>query len=230
MENEQFPTREELESAVEEPVEPIELESLSPEEKVIGAKLLPILTAKISQEAEARKAKKLAEEVERLKAANEKMMQDEIQKLRDSQKPPDPKQLEQLLTQEYGEMEVPIKGKSGPRTFLIRELPQEAEKRLVAIVQKHLVPHLKELAAVEWTASTTTAQKYQRVIDIVPSALDMMAECCAICLDPYTEEGITPDWVQKNMGSLRILNVIEAQMTVSRFRDFISAAYRLFPQ
>jgi len=230
MNQEEFPTREELESAIAEPVEPPELASLSPEEKAIGAKLLPILTAKISQEAEARKAKKLAEEVEKLKAANEQMMRDEIQKLRDSQKPPDPKQLEQLLTQEYGEMEVPVRGKNGPQTFTLHEMPQEAEKRLVAIVQKHLVPHLRELAAVEWTANTTTAEKYQRVIDIVPSALDMMAECCAICLDPYNEAGITAEWVQKNMASLRILHVIEAQMTVSRFRDFISAAYRLFPQ
>lgn len=225
-----FPTKEEVESAIAEPEEPPELAALSPEEKAVGIKLLPLLTAKIMEQAEARKTKKLLEEVEKIKASNAEMMQAEIKKLHERNKPPDPKQLEQLLSQEYGTMPVRIEGRTGVQNFTLRELPQEAEKRLMTLIQKYLVPHLKTLAAVEWTSATTTAAKLQTVIDIIPDALDLLAACCVICLDPYGDVGIDQPWVQKNMSSARILNVVEAQVTVGKFRDFISAAYRLFPQ
>jgi hypothetical protein len=228
------PTPEQIEQALsDDPSDVEELAVLStPEEKAIGAKLLPGLTAKIRAQAQADSAKELAAKVAELQANNTRMMEDEIKKLRESIKPPDPKQIETLLSQDYGEMTVAITGRksAGTRTFTLRELPQASEKQMFDIIQKRVLPHLKELAAVEWAAAATQGEKLQKVLTIIPDGLDMLAECCAICLDPFKEEGITLEWVQANMGSSRILNVVEAQLEVSKIRDFGSAVYRLFPQ
>jgi len=226
------PTAEQIEAALADPETPEDLDVLStPEEKAIGAKILPGLTAKIRAAAQADAAKELAAKTQELIASNQRMMKDEVEKLRASIKPPDPKELETLLSQDYGEMSVQIAGRKGDKkTFVLRELPQSCEKRMFNIIQHRVLPHLKELAAVEWVASATQAEKLQKALAIIPDGLDMLAECCAICLDPFGDDGITTDWVQKNMGSSRILAVVEAQLEISKIRDFGSAVYRLLPQ
>lgn len=231
---ERIPTREEIEAALsdDEPTEDPLLSVLStPQEKEIGAKILPGIAARVRQTAEAESAKKLSERVKELEASNMRMIEDEVKKIRENLKPPDGTQLEKLLSQEYGTMNVTVPSRKGEhRTFVLRELPQDAEKRMLAIVTKNLMPHLKALASVEWAAASTQADKLQKVIEIMPDGLDMMAECCSICLDPYGDDGITKDWVQKNMGSNRIVTVIEAQLEISKLRDFGSAVYRLLPR
>lgn len=226
------PTPEEVAAAVGiEPEEPAELATLSPEEKRIGAKILPFIAAKVRAQAQAEAAKDLAKQTQELIGQNNRMMADEVEKIRASIKPPDPKQLEQLLSQEYGEMEFKIKTrkKDETRTFVLREMPQLAEKRFFKMIADKIVPHIKELAAVEWAAAASRAEQVQRMLEIIPDGLDTLAECCAICLDPYEEDSVDAKWVQLNMGSNRIVTVIEAQLTVSKMRDFISSAYRLLP-
>ena len=228
------PTPEQIEQALAD--DPSDVEELAvlttPEEKAIGAKLLPALTAKIRAQAQADAAKEMAVKVTELVANNTRMMEDEIKKLRESVKPPNPQEVEKLLSQDYGEMTVEIAGRKSKdkKTFTLRELPQSSEKQMFDIIQKRVLPHLKELAAVEWAAAATQGEKLQKVLTIIPDGLDMLAECCAICIDPFKEEGITVDWVQANMGSARILNIVEAQLEVSKIRDFGSAVYRLLPQ
>jgi len=228
------PTAEQIEQALSDDTSDVaELAVLStPEEKAIGAKLLPGLTAKIRAQAQADAAKEMATKIQELTANNTRMMEDEIKKLRESVKPPDPKQIETLLSQDYGQMTVEVMGRKadGKKTFILRELPQASEKQMFDIIQKRVLPHLKELAAVEWAAAATQGEKLQKVLTIIPDGLDMLAECCAICLDPFKDEGITMDWVQANMGSARIMNIVEAQLEVSKIRDFGSAVYRLLPQ
>jgi hypothetical protein len=226
------PTKEQIEEALADPETPEELSVLTtPEEKAIGAKILPGLAKKIRAQAQADSAKELAAKVQELNASNQRMMQDEVEKLRASIKPPDSKEIETLLSQDYGEMTVQIANRKGDKkTFTLRELPQACEKKMFDIIQKRVLPHLKEIAAVEWAASATQAEKLQKVLAIIPDGLDMLAECCAICLDPFKDDGITVEWVQANMGSSRILAVVEAQLEISKIRDFGSAVYRLLPQ
>ena len=233
IEDENFtPTKEQIEAALADPETPEELSVLTtPEEKAIGARLLPGLTSKIRAHAQADAAKELAAKTQELIAGNQRMMKDEVEKLRASIKPPDPKEIETLLSQDYGQMTVEVAGRKGmKKTFTLRELPQSCEKRMFDIIQKRVLPHLKELAAVEWVASATQAEKLQKALSIIPDGLDMLAECCAICLDPFGDDGITVEWVQANMGSSRILAVVEAQLEISKIRDFGSAVYRLLPQ
>jgi hypothetical protein len=234
MENMSAPTRDEVEAALADPEpesEAPELNVLTPEERTIGAKILPGLTARIRAKAEAASAQALADKIVELQANNTRMMNDEVTKLRASLQPPDQKQIEQLLSQEYATMDVQVwDRKHEKRSFTLRELPQSAEKKMFEIISVKVVPHLKELAAVEWAVSASNAERLEKVISIIPDGLDMLAQVCAICMDPYKEEGIDAEWIQNTMGSNRIINVIEAQMEISKLRDFGSAVYRLLPR
>jgi len=226
-----IPTREQVEAAInaDEPDEALSVLTTE-EEKRIGAKLIPALAARINAKCEADAARKLAQQTQELISQNERMMKDEMEKLRASIKPPDPKELEQLLSQEYGEVVIELPLRAGKQTFTLRELPQACEKKMLDIIAKRIVPQLKELAAQDWAGMASNAAKLQKVIDILPEGMDMMAECCAICLDPFNSDGIDQEWVQKNIGSNRILGIIRAQLEVSKIRDFGSAVYQLLPR
>jgi hypothetical protein len=228
-----FPTKEALEAALNDvPLqEDQDLSVLATdEERSVGRKLLPGLVARISQQAEAQKAKKLAEEIDSLRVANEKQLREAITNIQKQMAPPDEKQLEKLLSQEYMTMTVSVEITGGKRDFVIRELPQYYEKKIVDTISRRLMPFLKDIQAIDFKASGTVADRLTKVITVIPEAFDALAEVCAIALDPRESEGINTDWVQKNLASHRIAAIVEAQFVVSKIRDFMSAAYRLIPQ
>lgn len=225
------PTPDEIDDALTGVEDIEELRTATPEQRQVAFKLLPFVTRKANVAAEANYAKKLQETVNQLTEESRKMMAAEIDNFRKANKPPTPKEIQTLLTQEYAEFKVLIMERKGKneREFTIREMPQATEMKFLRIIQKSMVPHLKELSSVEWTNGLSVAEKLQRVIDIIPEALDMLAECCSIALDPYEELGVTKDWVQKNLSSFRIMNIIESQIIAGRFRDFFSALSRSIP-
>jgi hypothetical protein len=227
-----FPTKEALEAAMSDvpSQEDKDLAVLSDDERPIGRKLLPGLVARISAQAEAQKAKKLAEEVAILRTANDTQLRDTIANIQKQMAPPDEKQLEKLLTQEYLTMSLSVEGPGGKRDFVIRELPQYYEKKIVDIVTRRLLPFLKDVQAIDFKASGTVADRITKVITVIPEAFDAMSEVCAVALDPREEIPISPDWVAKNLSSHRIVAIVEAQFAVNKIRDFMSAAYRLIPQ
>lgn len=231
-ENINAPTPEEVDAALSG-VEEFEVTDAAVRKAVM--KLIPALVQKANSvakvTAEADYAKRLQTTVDELKVQNQKMIEAKIKEIEDASKPPDPKEIEKLLTQEYMEFKVKVterKGKAA-REFSIRELPQATELKFMKIIEKSLLPYLKELSSVEWTDGMTVAAKLQRLIEIIPSALDMLAECCSISLDPYSDEGITKEWVQANISSFRIMAIIESQVAAGRFRDFFSALFRAIP-
>src|ERR1017187_7940823 len=228
MADQTLPTPEEVALALAPP-EDDPLSKLTKEEAEIVAKILPLLADKANKAAEVKKAKELQSTIEALTQENIKMRDQELQKIRDSNKPPDPKELEKLLTQEYLEFAVKLPTGDGVREFVITELPQSAETRLFNTIKKKLVPALKELSAVEWNSSMTTATKLEKVIDSMPMALETMAELTAICLNPFGRTDIDAEWVRNNVSSVRQLNILEAQITASRFRDFGLALSRNLP-
>ena len=225
------PTPEEIEAAIsgEEP-DPLISTLTTEEEKRIAARILPGVIARVSARMEADGAKKLAKATQELIEQNDRMMHDEVAKLRKAIKPPEPAELEQLLSQEYGEIKIELPLKGGKRTFTLRELPQACEKRMMDIVARRILPQIKEIAAADWAGMASIATKLQKFIDIVPDGLDMIAECCAICLDPFNTDGIDLEWVQKNISSNRILGIVQAQLEVNKIRDFGSAVYQLLPR
>ena len=225
------PVAEDITSAIQDST-PDELTGLSPEEFATAQKIMPAIVAQANRTATAAHAKAIEREVTELKASNERMINTEIEKFRAQNKPLEPADITKLLSQEYAEFAVTVKDRrpdKDPRVFMIRELPQAVEKKIMAIIQKTLVPHLKEFSSVEWTSAATVAEKMQRVIDVVPGALDTLSQVAQIALDPYGEESVTVEWVQNNLSSFRIAAIVEAQLLTSKVRDFFLAASRFIP-
>ena len=192
------------------------------EQKAIGAKVLAVISAKAYAKAEAMKAKELQSFVDRLKADNELQIKQTIEKIRNEAKPTSPADLEKLLSQEYVEVTFTVKERTNSyneRTFVLRELPQTIELKFLKSIQQTIVPRLREVTSIEWSEGNVT-QKLQRLIEMLPDAMDTLAENCATCLDPFGYEKIDKNWVQSNLSSFRIFNVIEAQVMVSKMRDF----------
>ena len=226
--NEALPTTEAVEEALS-PAADDPLASLSPEEAEIGKRLLPALAEKANRLAEAKKAKELEKLVKELAESNNKAIQEELDKIRKANTPLEPNEIEKLLSQEYIEFNLKLRTNGAFRDFVIRELPQAAEIKFFNCIKKAVVPALRELTTIEWNNAMTTADKLQKVIDILPGALETLAELCSISLDPFSKEGIDKAWVQSNLNSARIMHIIEAQINAGRFRDFFFAAARSIP-
>ena len=210
-----------------------DLAQLTPEEARLVSRILPALEARARIAAEAQKGKELAQIVEELKRDNQALIEAELAKIRKAAEPPKPEELQKLLSQEYQEYTVQVRERANkyqPRDFIIRELPQATELKFVRLIQKSLVPRLKEFQTVEWTEGMTTVQKLQKVVDLIPDGLELMSDLCAISLDPFETEGITKAWVQANLSSVRIMAIIDAQVAAARMRDFMLAVSRLLPQ
>ncbi len=138
-----LPTPEAINEALTpEPSDPFE--SLTPEAREAVLKILPELTAKANQVAEANYAKRLQEAIELIKTDNEKQLQEFYKQ----NKPLEPIELEQLLSEEYLEFKVPIPAPDGELgngnkiAFVIRELTQAKELKFLRYLKKELVPHI----------------------------------------------------------------------------------------
>ena len=227
-----LPSREEVAAALQPPEDDF-LDGLSLEEQRIAAKILPGLEKTAAIVAEAKKARELKSLTDQLTAENTKLIEGELQKLRDANKPPSQDQLNQLLSQEYITFPLKIKERGGQtereKEFTIRELPQAVELKFLKIIQKTLVPRLKEFSSIDWNAGMSNVEKLQRVIDTVPEGMDMLADLAAIALDPYEADGINKTWVQANLSSNRIMAVIQSQVVAGRFRDFFLAVQQSIP-
>lgn len=224
---EQIPSVEEVESALG--TESDEL-NLSPEERAIVAKVLPRLTAKIAAQAEANKSRELEKLWTQQIEENKKALTEKIEEIRKAMTPPSPDELQALLNQEYVEYTLKLKAGSVSRDFVIRELSIEVETKLLKIVQKTLGERLTEIGQIDWASGMTMLEKLERVMSMVPGALETVSDCCAVCLDPYGDSPeINGAWVRKNIGAQRLLAILHAQVSVSRYRDFLSLAARFFP-
>lgn len=201
------------------------------EERAVAARILPALARRANELAEARKAKELEREVNLLRDQNRELIEKEIDRMREETKPPSPEELEKLLSQEYLRFTVRLAVNGTDKEFVIREMPQAAEMRFVRVLQKSLVPKLRELSAFQWAgAQATTEEQIQRIVDFVPEVLDLSSELCALALDPKSEDGIiNAAWVRDNLSTFRIGNIVTAQLMASRIRDFFSLVSRSLP-
>lgn len=206
------------------------------EERLVAAKILPALTAKVDSVVRLENAKKFTDEVTSLKAANEKAIRETIDQIKRDAKPLEPADVEKLLSQDYLTIPVSVpkreKGKTKQIEFVLGEVPQAVEQRFLKVLKDKLMPYLKTLTAIDFKNSTEMASKIQTAIEIVPEALEIMAELVSIALNPYKEseyDFVTTEWVKNNLSSYRQFNIIMGQVSVSRIRDFFSAAYQGFP-
>jgi hypothetical protein len=220
--------KQEADILVEDP-----LASLTQEEAVIGAKLLPILTTGIAKAADARYSQQYRVKFDAMQAANTKALTEAIEKLREAAKPLSDEEIGKLLEQEYGTFPVKLAGPVGPVEFTICELPVSAEKKLLKSLRGAIAPILKLISSDEWAklAGAAPLERVEKIVDMVPEALDVLCTCTALCLDPRGEhDWLTPEWVADHLGLNRIVMVLTAQIQASRYRDFFSLASRLYQQ
>lgn len=223
----------ELLDAIEPEVEIDELANLTPEEQVVAKKLIPIIAAKANARAEANKAKALETFQSELIASNKKWMEEQLEKWRKEMTPPSTEDINTLLNQEYAEFPLHIKESNGSgvkqRDFVIRELPLSVEIKVLKAIQKTLGARIKEFSAIEWNTASSTLDRIQRLVDMVPGALETLAECCALCLDPFQEAKIDQEWVLRHVGLTTLTAILTAQEKASRYRDFLSLSSRFIP-
>lgn len=224
----QLPTLDEVNTILGKP-EPDELENLPPEEAAIAAKLLPLLTAKANQQAEATKAKELQRIVMEIRDSNEERLTKQLEEIRKSLTPPSPEEIQSLLGQAYAEFKVKLRNDGTEIEFTIAELPVSVDVKVIKLVQSNLAPHMKEVASMEWNGTGSVADRIVKLVGLLPSLVSVMAEIVALSLNPFGKEDwkfVTKDWVEAHLSMYRIATILEAQIEAGKYRDFLSRAFR----
>lgn len=162
-----------------------------------------------------------------LSDANAKLIEEELARIRKDYGPPKQEDIQKLLDQEYltFTIQVPWPG-TDKKEYVIRELPQAAEKKFYRQVKDQLLPKAKDIAAISFKLLEGNVEdKVRSVLETFDSTFDILADGVVIVLNPRDEvKEITRDWVQDNISSGRMWNILEAQMAANRLRDFFSKA------
>jgi len=184
------------------------------------------LRPKIEQELEQKFAKLFEDEVAKLNKFNQEQISRAIDEWKKEQKPPDPEEIQKLISQEYFEFEMALETADGKRTFTIRELPQAIEKKYYKQVKTALIPHIQEIAGLTIALSDTQGieEKVLKMLDTFEPLFEILSDLVTLILDPYGKEGIDKAWVQNNLSSFRMWNIVIAQDTANRVRSFFSVA------
>jgi hypothetical protein len=169
-----------------------------------------------------------------IREENKKTIDDAIAELKSNMKPPSPEDIQKLLEQELLEftMKIPLVGdeKETHRTFVIRELPQVIEKKLLRVAKTRLVPLATEISSL--TMNLLEGDAAQKIVDLMNAfepVLDAMADMVVTILDPYEKnKEIDVEWVQNHMTTQKIATVVIAQFECNRLRDFLSLASKGF--
>ena len=196
----------------------------------IGARILPVLAGRANALAEKHKAEELQKLVTQLTTDNKKLVEAKLEEYRKALTPPTKEDIQKILDQEYIEFTLKVGHGQEEKEFVIRELPLAAEVKIVKALSKTLGERLQDISRLDWSEGLGIVEKVKQIMTVVPGAMDTLADCCAIVLDPWNENGITADWVMKNVGATRLINILSAQFEVSKYRDFFSQASRFMPR
>jgi hypothetical protein len=199
----------------------------------LKGKILPHVAAiarlEARQEIEPVLLKKQAEFNEELRAATMTATQMQIDQWKKDQTPTSPEELSTLLAAEYVTFKVPIATrKRTTREFVIQELPQFIEDKFLKTVKNKIVANLKDITAIEWSATSSMLEQLAELIGLTPELLDTAAETVAICLNPYDDERDEDDklidakWCKRNMSTYRMAMIIVAQYEANKYRNFLS--------
>ena len=218
---------EELDVLGSSPGGDLDLSQLTADERAVAAKILRALADKANRQAEANKARELESVVTKITEDNKTAIQAHLEKLTKSMTPPTPEELQAVLSQEYAEFTVHVGRGEGKRTFTICELPLAVETKVFKIIQRTLSARLEEISRIQWDGSTTMLQRVEKILEVVPGAVETLSDAVAACLDPWNDDtAITGEWVRKNVGLTRLTEIVYAQVQASRYRDFLSLAGR----
>lgn len=170
------------------------------------------------RELETRYQTRLDQEIARLREQSHKAVED----FKRSFPPPSDQQIERLLYPELSEFSVEL----GGRRFHLRELPALVEKRFFRLVEQRLPALIGEILSFEERLGDNAVQAFTHMLTRATSALDLVADACALVLDPAGEAGVTREFVQQHASTAYQLRILQAQLLLNGARDFLS---RLFP-
>lgn len=144
------------------------------------------------------------------------------------QEPPTPKEIQDMLSQEYVEFQLPLAIGSEMRTFVIRELPQKIERKFYRQFKDQIATYGPQIAAFTQAQMGQTFEKtVVAFMDTFDNAFDIIADGVVLVLNPFdTDKDITREWAQNNISSSRMWNIVQAQIKVNRLRDFFSQLYQ----
>ncbi len=170
------------------------------------------------QAVETRYQARLRQEVTRIREESQKAVAD----FKRTFPPPSDEQIERLLYPELSEFCVEL----GGRRFVLRELPALAEKKLLRLVEQKLPALIEEILSFEQHLGDNAAQTFTRVLSRAAAALDLVADACALVLDPNSAAGVNRDFIQEHASTARQWKILQAQLLLNGARDFLS---QLFP-
>ncbi|GEM_PF-2083152 len=136
--------------------------------------------------------------------------------------PPSDEQVERLLYPELHEFPVEL----GGQRYSLRELPALAEKKFLRLVEQKLPALVSEILSFDERLGENAAQSFSRLFARAGAALDLVADACALVLDPAGEQRVTREFVQQHASTARQLRILKAQLLLNGARDFLS---QLFP-
>lgn len=141
-------------------------------------------------------------------------------------KPPTDAELRKILSQEYLTFEVKVGRGDKEKTFTIQELPLSKEKKILKIIKDKVIPKVKDLNLLG-TENQPLEQQAQTLFEVIDPAMDLLIEATVIVLNPYDEDPeVTTQWIEDNLSSVRIWNILTTQLEVNRMRDFFSGLSR----
>ncbi len=186
------------------------------------------IRTKLEEEYQSRLQTEVSQISQKMIEENKKILETTIERFRKEMVPPSEQDIQKLLEQEYVEFTIEVKIKKEMKTFTIREVPVEVEKRIYKKVKQVLIPFSAELSALSLNILEGDAgKKVVQLMNAFEPMLDVMIGVCAICLNPFEEDDeIDEGWVRKNLSSTRIVKIVTAQVEANKMRDFFSLLFR----
>jgi len=206
---------------------------LSPLQK-LATKYPPALVQEVKKLADEENTKNFARLAEEVRAENKEQIDKALIEFKEKMTPPTPEQLQKLLTQELLEFKIIIKGRGKDekeeRHFVIQELPQKIEKKLLRLAKDRLVPIATEISSL--TMNLLEGDAAKKLIDLMNAfepVLDVLCSMAATILNPYGDlEDVDEQWVQDHLTTQRIATIVVAQFECNRLRDFLLLASKSF--
>ena len=202
----------------------------------VPASVREALKKEITTEVRAEYQQKYEDELEsfrtKLAKSNAEYIEAEITKWREQQKPPSQEDIGKMLGQVYLEFEVKLPSPDPmkkTRTFMIRELPQVAEKKMYQHLKQKLIPLAKDMSAlITQVGEPDSERALVSLLEAFEPMFDLLADVAVLALNPNGKDTqITLQWVQENLSSFRIGSIVTAQLEANRLRDFFSQLSRV---
>ena len=189
----------------------------------------PKLTTSIRQEFQVQFDASVSKKEAELQENNRLMMEQVVAEFKKSQTPPTPKEIQEVLDQEYINFPVTIRWKDGqPEEISIGELPAATERKIVKVLKEKIGPIIKQFTpGLISVLQGETEDKVSALIELIDPAGDVMVDLLVIILETHSGHTVTREQVESSLSFTRQVSILSAQLEANRLRDFFSRVVRM---